>query len=195
MTSLRAYSERCANGVRAEDAPAEVPEREPCDRTPVHDEHREPANGHPVRAAVRRVVALPLERLHLAQLVLDDGEPAPEEACAVREGRHLDVDRPAQRLLAGVRAGAALADAQRKLGCACGIADEVANVGAVGPLKRAPAWRRALEGDRGRRGGELRKDETGDVGEGLGGVQEECGGRWWLQRCIGCIGRTEVAQW
>lgn len=196
--SLRAYRQRQRGAARpGRDAPAEIPEREPRDRAPVHGEHREPAHCHAARAAVRLAVARPFERLHLAQLRLDRREAPPQEARAVREGRDLDADRPAERVVPrrGAGGGAVgLADAERELGRARGVADEVADVGAVRPLERAPAWRRAPEGDGGRRGRELREDEAGDVGERLGGVQEEDGGGRGLQLCAGWVVRAEVAQ-
>ena len=125
-----------------------------------------------MRAAVRLDVALVLQRLHALELLLDDGEPPPEEARAVCEGGHLDGDRRVRLGLAWVR------DADGKLARACGVADEVLHVGRVGPLDGIPSWSYASERYRGRRGGERGEDESADVRERLGGVQEE-DGRWW----------------
>ena len=41
----------------------------------------------------------------------------------------------------------------------------------------------------------MREDEAGDVGERLGGVQEEDGRRWRLRLCAGWVVRAEVSQW
>lgn len=142
---------------RSNNAPAVVPERQPCDGAPVDREHAEPRSSHPPRAAVRLFIAVALERLHLRELCVDGVEPAAQKTRAVRDGGDFHVEYNFRSpCVICIRVVVGNADGELRM--ARGVADEVADVGGVRPLERLARGGRTAEGY-GRCGGRHRRED------------------------------------
>ena len=135
-------------------APPEVPERQSCNRSPVDDEHREATDCHPPSPSMGFRVTSPFERFHCVKLPFDCLESPSEETGAVGERRHFNLE---------AFLNFTIFHAKLEFGCSGDIANEIAHVGRLGPLKLSPFRSRRCIADSRRRRCHSGDDQAADM--------------------------------